>query len=294
MGCHFPPPGDLPDPGIEPEFLSSPASASGSFTAEPLGQPRTIRNYSLYALMHAQSLSCVQLFATPQRTILCPWDSPGKNTGVGCHSLLQWIFPTQGSNPSVLLGRPVLYHCATWEAPQPLCVCAQSLFATPWTMTLQAPLCMGFSRQEYWSGLPCPPLGHLPNPGVKPGSPTLQADSLPSEPPGKSKNTGVGSLSLLQGIFPTQELNRGLLNCREILFELSYQGRPHSLCMLSNEKHFMNKHKSWGVCFYFIYLYCIEEALFCQLVKFFQQQEEPINSVALLTVTIFQDPKPTM
>ena len=64
---------------------------------------------------------------------------------------------------------------------------------------------MGFSRQEYWSGLPCPPSGDLPNPGIKPTSAALQADSLPSEPPGKPKNTGVGSLSLLQGIFPTQE-----------------------------------------------------------------------------------------
>ena len=49
--------------------------------------------------------------------------------------------------------------------------------------------------------------------------------SLPSEPPGKPKNTGVSSLSLLQGIFPTQELNRGLLHCRWILYQLSYQGR---------------------------------------------------------------------
>ena len=44
---------------------------------------------------------------------------------------------------------------------------------------------MGFSRQEFWSGLPCPPAGHLPDPGLEPGCPTLQADSLPSEPPGK-------------------------------------------------------------------------------------------------------------
>jgi len=59
--------------------------------------------------------------------------------------------------------------------------------------------------QEYWSGLPCPPPGGLPNPGIEPRFPTLQADSLPSEPPEKPKNTGVGSLSLLQGIFLTQE-----------------------------------------------------------------------------------------
>ena len=66
----------------------------------------------------------------------------------------------------------------------------------------------------------------LPNPGIEPKSPTLQADSLPSRPPGKPKNTGVGSLSLLQGNFPTQELNRGLLHCRWILYQLSYQGSP--------------------------------------------------------------------
>ena len=60
------------------------------------------------------------------------------------------------------------------------------LFATPWTVAYQAPLSMGFSRQEYWSGLPFPSPGDLPDPGVKPGSPALQADALPSEPPGDS------------------------------------------------------------------------------------------------------------
>ena len=56
-------------------------------------------------------------------------------------------------------------------------------------------------------------------------------NSLPSEPPGKPKNTGVGSLSLLQGIFPTQESNRGLLNIRRILYQLSYQGNPALLLL---------------------------------------------------------------
>ena len=83
----------------------------------------------------------------------------------------------------------------------PSCV---RLFSTSWTVAHQAPLPMGFSRQEYWSGLPCPPPGDLPNPGMEPNSPSLQVDSLPSEPPGKPKNTGVGSLFLLQGIIPTQ------------------------------------------------------------------------------------------
>ena len=84
----------------------------------------------------------------------------------------------------------------------------------------------GFSRQEYWSGLPCPPPGDLPNPGIKPRFPALQVNSSPAEPPGKPKNTGVGSLCLLQRIFPTQEWNQGHLHCRQILYQLSYQGSP--------------------------------------------------------------------
>ena len=82
----------------------------------------------------------------------------------------------------------------------------------------------GFSRQKYWSEFPCSPPGDLPNPGIKPRFPALQADSLPAEPPGKPKNTRVGSLSLHQWIFPTQELNRDLLHCRWILYQLSYEG----------------------------------------------------------------------
>ena len=54
-------------------------------------------------------------------------------------------------------------------------------FATPWTIALEAPLSVGFSRQEYWSGLPFPSPGDLPNPGIEPASPALQADSLPTE-----------------------------------------------------------------------------------------------------------------
>ena len=55
----------------------------------------------------------------------------------------------------------------------------------PWTVAHQAPPSMGFSRQEYWSGLPFPSPGDLPNPGIEPRSPTLQADALTSAPPGK-------------------------------------------------------------------------------------------------------------
>ena len=91
-------------------------------------------------------------------------DSPGKNTGVGCHVLLQGVF--------------------------------------------------------------------LPNPGIKPRSSTLQVVSLPSEPPGKPMNTGLSSLSLLQGMFQTQESNWDLLHCRWILYKLGYQESPW--CFINN------------------------------------------------------------
>ena len=87
-------------------------------------------------------------------------------------------------------------------------------FSSPW------------NPPEYWSGQPFISPGDLPNPGIELRSPTLQVDSLPSEPQGKPNNTGVGSLSLLQQIFPTQESNRGLLHCRWILYQLRYQGSP--------------------------------------------------------------------
>ena len=83
-------------------------------------------------------------------------------------------------------------------------------------IAIQASLSMRFSRQEYWSGLPGPPPGDLPNGKIESNPLALQADPLWSEPPEKPKNTGVGSLSLLQGNFPTQEMNWGLLHCRWI------------------------------------------------------------------------------
>ena len=67
--------------------------------------------------------------------------------------------------------------------------CCVQFFATPWTVVQQTVLSMEFSRQEYWSGLPCPSPGDLLDPGVEPGSPTLQADSSPSEPLGKPLTT---------------------------------------------------------------------------------------------------------
>ena len=83
-------------------------------------------------------------------------DSPGKNTGVGCHALLHRVFPTQGSNPGFL-----------------------ALQADSFTMLATR------EAQEYCSGKPIPPSGELSNPGLKLGSPALQADSLPAELPRK-------------------------------------------------------------------------------------------------------------
>ena len=127
-------------------------------------------------------------------------------------------------------GRQILSHWATWEVPGWRC-CAWSLrhvwlFMTPWLQPARLLCPWGFSKQEYWSGLPCPTPGDLPDSGVEPRSPTLKADSLLIELPRKLKNTGVGSLSLLQGIFPTQESNQDLLYYRWILYQLRYQGSP--------------------------------------------------------------------
>ena len=114
--------------------------------------------------------------------------------------------------------------------------CASSLshvqlFATLWTVTYRLLCPWGFYRQEYWGGLPCPPPGDLPNPGIKPRFPALQVDSFLCEAPGKPKNTGVGTLSLLQGIFPTQE-SKGSPALQVILYQLSYQESPHIMYML--------------------------------------------------------------
>ena len=65
------------------------------------------------------------------------------------------------------------------------------LFVTQWSVAHQAPQFMGISRQEYWSGLPFPSPGDLPDPGIELGSPALQTDALPSEPPGKPQAPNI-------------------------------------------------------------------------------------------------------
>ena len=91
--------------------------------------------------------------------------------------------------------------------------CIAGGFFTSWTIR---------EAQEYWSGYPIPSPEDLPDPGIELRTPTLQADSLPAEPQEKPKNTRVGSLSLLQRIFLTQEWNQGFLHCRQTLYQLSY------------------------------------------------------------------------
>ena len=122
-------------------------------------------------------------------------DSPGKNTGVGCHALLQGLFPTQGSNPGLPHCRWILYRLSHQGSPRRLewgaypfsritsrprnqsgFSCIAGRFFTSWA-TREA--------REDWSGLPIPSPGELPDPVIDLGSPALQADSLPAELPGK-------------------------------------------------------------------------------------------------------------
>ena len=90
------------------------------------------------------------------------------------------------------------------------------LFVTPRTVAWQVPLFMGFSRQEYWSGLPFPSPGDPPDPGIKPGSPELQADSLPSEPPGNSYHINLGVDMRVNIITKIINVSRNKANKKEL------------------------------------------------------------------------------
>ena len=178
---------------------------------------------------------------------------------MGCHFLLQGIFLTRGSNPSLLHVLYCRWNFSTeppeaWELYATLV--AQSLFVTPWTVTQKAPLSMGILQARILEWLPYPSPGELPNPGIGSRSPALWADSLLSEPPGKPKNTGVGNLSLLHGIFLTQESNRSHLHNRQILYQLSYQGSPP----FKNHTPWRNLQMTWDKGFlfseYFPHLLC--------------------------------------
>ena len=130
---------------------------------------------------------------------------------MGCHFLLQFVslYFKGGNGDSArlkLLCGSVLSHVR--------------VFANPWTLAYQAPLSMGFSRQQYWSGLPFPSPGNLPDPGIKPRSPALQTDALPPEPPGKSILKEISPEYSLEGLILKLELQYfGHLMRRADLFE---------------------------------------------------------------------------
>ena len=152
----------------------------------------------------------------------------------------------------------LLFNSSSWKILGYAVFSHVELFATPWTVACQDSLSMGILQAKYWSGLPWPPPGDLPKPGIKSRSPALQADTLPSEPMRKpwkplssvscsvvsdslllhgleparllcpwnflGKNTGVGCHFLLQDIFWTQGSNLCLPHCRWILYHLRHQG----------------------------------------------------------------------
>ena len=115
-----------------------------------------------------------------------------------------WLsIPSPGVNVYMWVTVKVTQSCLTLCNPMDyiggsLVAKLRPTLVTAWTAAWQAPLSMGFSRQEYWNGLPFPSPGNLPNPGIEPRYPAWQEESLPTELWGKSKNTGVGNLSLLQ------------------------------------------------------------------------------------------------
>ena len=119
----------------------------------------------------------------------CEVTFPG--SGRYCVDLSSWWWDSTVQSTSVNLKHWIV---SSWQKPPLVYIMSQvkvkslsrvRLFATPWTVAYQAPLSVGFSRQEYWSGLPLPSPWNLPDPGIEPRSLTLQADSLPSKPPGK-------------------------------------------------------------------------------------------------------------
>ena len=114
------------------------------------------------------------------------------------------------------------------------------LLATPWTAAYQAPLSMGFSRQEYWSGLLFPSPGDLPDPGIEPGFPTLEADTLTSEPPGKPNLH-----SICQQIWKTQQWPQDWK--RSVFIPIPKKGSPKqcsNYCTIALISHASNAQNS--------------------------------------------------
>ena len=167
-------------------------------------------------------LSRIWLFATPWTIV--PWNSPGQSTGVGGLFLLQGIFLTQGSNPGLLHCRQTLYQLNH----------KGSIRILEW---VAYPFPRGSSQLRNRTRVSCIAGGLFSSkfPFTSPmwsESCSVVSSSLPphglySPQNSLGQNTGVGSLSLLQGIFPTQGLNPGLPHCWQVLYQLSHQGSPY-------------------------------------------------------------------
>ena len=141
-------------------------------------------------------LSCVRLFVTSWTVQSIEFSTPEYWSGVSSLSLFQGIFPIQGLNPGLPHCRQILYQLRHKGSPNIniiiyntsiytyVCVCVLSCFShvqlcvTPWTVDCLTPLSMGFSQQEYWNGLSCPPPEDLLDPAIESVCPALQADSL--------------------------------------------------------------------------------------------------------------------
>ena len=149
-------------------------------------------------LITAKIILCLlPLFTTPTLVTLCATCAYSREKAMASHSsTLAWRIPGTGEPgglPSLGshrvghdwsdLAAAVLIHWVMPDSLRPHGLQPARLLC-PW----------GFSRQEYWSGLPCPPPGNLPNSGIEPRSPALQGDSLPTEPPGKHRTTLQGAL----------------------------------------------------------------------------------------------------
>ena len=214
-GLPFPPLRDIPNPGIQPLSPESPALAGRCFTTElPVAAAKSLQ-------------SCP--------TLCDPIDGspPGSPVpGILQARTLEWV-AIAFSNAWKWKGK-VKSFSPVW------------LFATSWTTAYQAPPSLGFSRQEYWSGVPFPSPGDLPYPGIEPGSPALQTDALPPEPPGKPDFQDMAT-----NTFPTSRLRTApeVTKIFAKLFILVSQCPPTN----SHSEILNRSHQSCQTCNCFIY-----------------------------------------
>ena len=132
-------------------------------------------------------------------------------------------------HPSTIIDRTHVcaWHCFwSWRCVRAKLLQSCSTLCDPMDCSPQGSFVHGIFQAGMlkWIATPSSRGSSWPDPGIEPRSPALQVISLPAEPQERPKNTGVGSLSLLQGIFPTQGSNPGLPYCRQILYQLSHKG----------------------------------------------------------------------